>query len=281
MGNDKEYHFNVTGMTCGGCENTIVRALLDKFGSKIKEIKVSCKDNTVVITSKGCWSCSGTCSCCKCVQTKGRCDCSPCRCCKCGTTQMIEVISEALFVAGTVSTLVGIIVCIAVYATTDASPSVDFKLKAVKAGEVPVNVHYGTFGYDLRIDATTSTADCIAQLNATTVTDPNGNSVQCDSHCIRPVREKPDWQVENDVPLRDMCRFMPTNWGTSTPTLEGAYTITSNANIWVVDAAEEYGKVVEGFLAAGAILVIGVIILAIGPILCCIGCCCLCMGEKR
>mmetsp|Transcript_103708 Transcript_103708/g.190369 ORF Transcript_103708/g.190369 Transcript_103708/m.190369 type:complete len:138 (+) Transcript_103708:60-473(+) len=96
---EKEYYLDVTGMTCGSCEKTVVKALTDKFGSKIQNVKASAKENTVVVTAKGCWSCDGACSCCDCVKTKGRCDCKPCRCCPCGTAEMIKAITEVGFEA--------------------------------------------------------------------------------------------------------------------------------------------------------------------------------------
>merc|ERR1711948_127621 len=110
--------------------------------------------------------------------------------------------------------------------------------------------------------------------------DPNDVSVPCSSSCSNAIQAGDHWQAKNDPPLRDMCHFFPTNHLSSQPTVEGTYKITSSAKIWVVDSGEEIGEAVGGFLAAGAIMIVGIIIFIVGLILSCVGCCCLCMGEK-
>merc|ERR1711972_1186617 len=139
-----------------------------------------------------------------------------------------------------------------------------------------VTAEKGGLGFDVNIAASTSSADCSAQLAATTITDPNSGDVSssCSSHCSNAVQQDPHWMAKNDPPLRDMCHFFPATQSGTTDRLQGDYTITSNAAIWVVDSGEEIGE------AVGAILIVGIIIIVVGLIMCCVGCCCLCMGEK-
>merc|ERR1712039_882420 len=114
------------------------------------------------------------------------------------------------------------------------------------------------------------------------ITDPNGADItsNCASHCSFAVQSGEHWMAKNDPPLRDMCHFMPATQPGGIDKIQGDYTITSNAPMWVVDSGEEIGEAVGGILAAGAIMIVGIIIIVVGLILCCVGCCCLCMGEK-
>merc|ERR1711981_1086386 len=77
---------------------------------------------------------------------------------------------------------------------------------------------------------------------------------------------EPAWEAANDPPLRNFLHFYPNGWGTGATT-EGTYTITSSLDLWVVDSGEEIGEAVGGIMAAGAIMVVGIIIFVVGLIL--------------
>merc|ERR1711972_746340 len=166
----------------------------------------------------------------------------------------------------------GIIICVAAMATASNSVDVGFDIENKNSGTLKVTAEKGGLGFDVNIAASTSSADCSAQLAATTITDPNSADVSssCTSHCSNAVQSDPHWMAKNDPPLRDMCHFFPATQSGTTDRLQGDYTITSNAALWVVDSGEEVG----GILAAGAIMIVGIIIIVVGLIMCCVGCCC-------
>merc|ERR1711972_26773 len=176
----------------------------------------------------------------------------------------------------------GIIICVAAMATASNSVDVGFDIENKNSGTLKVTAEKGGLGFDVNIAASTSSADCSAQLAATTITDPNSADVSssCSSHCSNAVQSGEHWMAKNDPPLRDMCHFFPATQPGSLDKIQGDYAINSNAPIWVVDSGEEIGEAVGGILAAGAIMIVGIIIIVVGLIMCCVGCCCLCMGEK-
>merc|ERR1712084_86599 len=96
-------------------------------------------------------------------------------------------------------------------ATASNSVDVGFDLENVNSGTLKVTAEKGGLGFDVNIAASTSSADCTAQLAATTIKDPNSADVSssCSSHCSNAVQSGEHWMAKNDPPLRDMCHFFP------------------------------------------------------------------------
>merc|ERR1719382_1387970 len=167
--------------------------------------------------------------------------------------------AKIVFIVAAVMTLVGIIICIAAYATAS---------------------NKGNLGFDVNIKATVTTTECDTAYSSITIVTGSTAVTSKASHCSMGVPVEPAWEAANDPPLRNFLHFYPVGWGTGSTTTEGTYTITSSLDLWVVDSGEEIGEAVGGIMAAGAIMVVGIIIFVVGLILSCVGCCCLCMGEK-
>merc|ERR1712083_1027706 len=93
--------------------------------------------------------------------------------------------AKIVFIVAAVLTLVGIIICVAAMATASNSVDVGFDLENVNSGTLKVTAEKGGLGFDVNIAASTSSADCTAQLGATSITDPNSADVSssCSSHC--------------------------------------------------------------------------------------------------
>merc|ERR1712066_547948 len=149
----------------------------------------------------------------------------------------------------------------------------------VKTGDLTVSANKGNLGFDVNILATVTTADCDTAYTGITIVTGSTAVTSKSSHCSFAVPVEPVWEAANDPPLRNFLHFYPNGWGTGTTT-EGTYMITSTLDLWVVDSGEEIGEAVGGIMAAGAIMIVGIIIFVVGLILSCVGCCCLCMGEK-
>jgi len=165
------------------------------------------------------------------------------------------------------------------HVTAGASTSVGFEIEGVTSGVVKIATDSDcSIGCSIYIEKTFA-AQCDTIHGATTVTGP-GNSVSVVNYCDHVMNSM---LAENDPPLSPMGDFYaPYVSGISGPRETGDFTVASNSDkkLWVVDDGEEFAEAVGGIFAAGAIFIVGLIILLVGSILCCVACCCMCTNSS-
>merc|ERR1712066_709089 len=91
--------------------------------------------------------------------------------------------AKIVFIVAAVMTLVGIIICIAAYATASNSVDVGFDLKNVKTGDLTVSANKGNLGFDVNILATVTTTECDTAYSSITITTGGAAVTSKASHC--------------------------------------------------------------------------------------------------
>uniref|UniRef100_A0A7S2P1P2 Uncharacterized protein n=1 Tax=Zooxanthella nutricula TaxID=1333877 RepID=A0A7S2P1P2_9DINO len=169
--------------------------------------------------------------------------------------------SKILFGIGGLLALIGVILFAVMMVTGNSAVTVDFMSADQQNFNLEITQHPGCKVALLAL----RTANCDAVYTATSVTDPDSQSVSISKDCS-PFFEE-DWVKNNNPPLRKMGRISQGKTGT--------YRVQSTFKLWAVDECGQVAEAVGGILAAMGLFVVMIIIFIVSCIFCCIGCCCM------
>jgi len=178
--------------------------------------------------------------------------------------------SKIVFGVAGVLGLVGVILLIVAGTAGSAGAEVDFVVENKQS--FTVNMPQDHCGFSLYLK---DTDDCTAVKDATTVTDPNGDSVFFFGDCDA---QQEEWAKEYDPAVRKLGWFFQKD--NSGVKVVGDYSVSSSAPIWAMDWCGQIGEAVSGFFAMLGLFVVAIVVFVISCILCCVAGCC-CMGPGK
>jgi len=181
-----------------------------------------------------------------------------------------------MWVIGGVFSIVAAIILIAGYVVGNAGLSIGYEVEQSTSGTWDVEAKDGGgSGWMMNIYIKQSDwGNCEAAHTSTTITDPNGDTLSiissCDSFFL-------DGTTDDNLRLMGHFNYNNDDLGNE---ITGTYSVESDYQVWILDAAEEAGEAVGGIFAAFGIMVTGLIVATVSAILCCIACCCMCNGSS-